>query len=128
MKTPHPEPGSGQRYGETCAEFFNRQDKLHLNRQETETIVTTEARLQRQHAHQSKSLPGKEATVYQWVDYNGFRIRTLVNRYEDIAFLWDYYSSFEIRYNSWENEWDLSTEFGDSECHKIFDLGDEPLL
>jgi hypothetical protein len=117
---PPPEQYSGQRAGESMADFFSRQTKRHNKRLETETPGNREIRLQREQAHAKTGQPGKRATVYQWVDHNGFRIRTRVPCH-DIENIWDIYCPQHMRYNSWDNQWDVCTEFGDLMVHQQFD-------
>jgi hypothetical protein len=110
---PPPEPYSGQRAGESMTDFFNRRQRAHERQKQVETPARQQIRHQREQAHSSLRQPGKRAKVYQWVDEDGFRIRTRVPAHE-FDNVWNYYSdSGCIKYNGWDDEWDICTEFGE---------------
>jgi hypothetical protein len=117
---PPPEEHSGQRAGESMADFFSRRKNAHERRLETETSTSREVRLQRERAHANKC-PGKRARVYQWVNHDGFRIRTRVPGH-DVDNVCEFYDIGYIHYNSWDNEWDICSEFGDGAVNQP--LGD----
>jgi hypothetical protein len=100
------------------ADFFSRRERANARHLQVETATSRQSRLQREQAHADKGQPGRRATVFQWVDHNGFRIRTRVP-HNSIGDIWDLYGPHDIRYNGWNNEWDVCTEFGDGQNHPV---------
>jgi hypothetical protein len=106
---------SKQRQNETMKEFLARRA---LERQaiiNTESPELTTARLQREAVATQDRPPGKQgARVYYWEDVNGFRIRTAAGRRHYESY-WDEEGEYERRFDSVFNEWDVCSEFPDSD-------------
>jgi hypothetical protein len=104
-----PAPEHWQRY-------FERQVDRHRRREKEETLQDRQKRLDREKSHGSCPLPGHSSrtVVYQWEkNDDGFRVRTRVVR-AHVRDMWDEYSDSQKRYNSFDDEWDVCTEFGTS--------------
>jgi hypothetical protein len=108
---PEPHPNSRQKRGETWMDFFERLEIRHKRILDVENDEERSARLARQ-AHAEKFLaPGKKgARVFLWQHVDGFLLRTLVNR-GDAEELFEDTPHQHMRYNAFENEWDICEEF-----------------
>lgn len=113
IKFPKVHHGSGQRPGETWQNFFQRQDKRHEELTRTET---PEERKGREARAAKKTIPGAHGRtkVFIWdseeVDGGSFRVRVPYNRFDGVR-LMNNYSESQKRYNAFDNEWDVCTEF-----------------
>ncbi|KAH8100439.1 hypothetical protein BXZ70DRAFT_1008438 [Cristinia sonorae] len=116
LPPPSPEKHSGQKRGETWQEFFARRDALNAKREGKESHKDREARLQRQRhfvGGDGDHMPGAKSTcaVFRWELEDNFRIRRRVSRD-----LWEVEwqgRKNQRRYDSFTNEWDICTEFGE---------------
>jgi hypothetical protein len=61
-----------------------------------------------------------KVVVYAWIKENGFRVRTKINRGE-VEDWWENYSGKQLRYNGFEDEWDLCTEFDPEASEQCMD-------
>lgn len=98
--------------GEDWRAFFTRQAQLQERRRQNEDVRKLQARLSRERQAASQSVPGKRgAQVFKWdkVDSGG-RVRTRIDRGE-VDHLWVTYARTQRKYNSFDNEWDLCSEF-----------------
>jgi hypothetical protein len=129
-RLPPVEPNTRQREGQTWQEFFAAEAERHSRKAARQSSDECQARLQREAAHQDYHEPGRRgATVYRWEDVDGFRIRVRMNRGE-VSTWWGGYSHSQKRYNSFENEWDICTEFDPDGRPEDEDFGedfDEPM-
>jgi len=108
---PEPYPYSGQRYAETWQDFFTRQAARHAKMAAKETDKEKQARLQRERDNQSYCMPGKKgARVFRWLEVDGFLIRTAVVRGE-VEDVWEDTPDQHKRYNAFDREWDICSEF-----------------
>lgn len=108
---PKPAPNSRQRQGETWQDFFARQAVRHAKIADRETETEREARLARQKDSEKFNPPGRKgATVFQWLDVDGFLIRTEVFR-KHVQDIWDDTPTAHMRYNAFDREWDICEEF-----------------
>jgi hypothetical protein len=105
-----------QRPGETYQQYFIRRRTRNEVKMETETANDKEVRANRERAAVGRECPGRKGpTVYYWEHHdNGFRVRTLQTRPEARR-LWDRYSGTQLIFDSFSNEWDCCTLFGDDE-------------
>jgi hypothetical protein len=119
---PKPEPYSRQLPGETWQDFFTRQAQRQVRQTERESTTERTARESREYAQRNFPLPGRRgATVFRWEDVDGFRIRMRVNRGE-VETWWGVYGNRKKRFNAFENEWDICTEFDpDDRAEEDFD-------
>jgi hypothetical protein len=105
---------SGQRQNEDWRAFFARRAEEGRRRIETETPKQKQARLQRETVPKNTA-PGKRgARVYCWEDVNGFRIRKAVDR-NKCDLYWDEEDEYRKRFDPVFNEWDICSEFSDSD-------------
>ncbi|KAF8495812.1 hypothetical protein BU17DRAFT_72501 [Hysterangium stoloniferum] len=63
-----------------------------------------------------------KAVVYAWIKENSFYVQTKINHGE-VGGWWENYSGNQLRYNSFEDEWDLCTKF-DPEAREQFTYED----
>ncbi|KAK6981383.1 hypothetical protein R3P38DRAFT_2808145 [Favolaschia claudopus] len=126
---PPVEAGSGQRSGESMAEFFIRRKQENVHRERRESPEQRQGRLQRE-AHAARGgVPGKKgARVYVWEKSNGHFVRMAGGRqrYDDI---WEEYGPLQPRYDAFRDEWDVCDDFGpaaededDDEDHQTPDV------
>jgi hypothetical protein len=108
---PQVEPYSRQKPRETWTEFFARHAERYLRRVERESTAERTARLNRERSQQNFQEPGRRGPiVFRWEDIDGFRIRMRMNRGE-VSTWWGKYVNTQKRYDAFENEWDVCTEF-----------------
>jgi hypothetical protein len=106
---------SGQKAGEHWCSFFDRRQEWNDLKAAKETPEQQKSRLQRLENAAKGNVPGKRgARIYIWEDTNGFRVRRAAHR-NDYESVWDDYSSNQRRYDPFRDEWDLCSEFGDSD-------------
>lgn len=109
---PQVERYSGQRQGESMEAFFRRraqQNQLALQR---EPPRVQQGRLARERNARIGGVPGRHgATVFVWREVGGHRIRSAAGR-NNYEHCWDLYGSNQRRYDSFNDEWDLCSEFG----------------
>ncbi|KAF7333829.1 hypothetical protein MVEN_02339800 [Mycena venus] len=109
---------SGQRSGERMEDYFARRAKDNLRRLAKETPGDRTARLQREeNAKRGRAPEKKGARVYVWENEGngkGFYIRRPGGR-NKYAVLFEDYPSSQRRYDSFNDEWDLCSVFGDDE-------------
>jgi hypothetical protein len=124
---PQPAPGSRQRYGETWQEFFAREDRRHAAIVARETPQEQQTRLSRIRAQENHPVPGRRGPrVFEWVeneDFGGFLTRISVDR-GAVDNVWDMWAPSQMRYNPFENEWDLCKQF-DPNALSEFETEDE---
>jgi hypothetical protein len=98
---------------QTWHKFFAARDERHAQKLMYESPEDCQRRLNRQ-----RKPPTKNTKVFRWiVSLHGDpskRVRTLITKKEHEDWF-DYYGPKQIRYDAWENEWDLCTEFGDDD-------------
>lgn len=114
---PPVEKYSRQKEGEHWEDFFRRQEATNKERASRETAQQRESRLNKDKSAQKHAIPGRRgARVFFWEDPKclGFRIRRAVgyNRYQ---MLWSNYNRSQRRYDSFNDEWDICTDFGDGD-------------
>jgi hypothetical protein len=106
-------PNSGQRPGEDMKTYFVRRTAENQRRMATETLQAKQSRLDREAKQSKKQCPGKKGpTVFQWVNNDGIRIREPVSR-RQVEDLWDIYSSHQMKYDGFSNQFDICTDFED---------------
>ncbi|KAK7031898.1 hypothetical protein R3P38DRAFT_2774366 [Favolaschia claudopus] len=106
---------SGQRHQELMEDFFQRRERENSRKSATENPADKTARMQREQNAQRGQAPGKKgACVFVWEkeDNSVFYIRRPGGRksYED---LFETYGASQRRYDSFRDEWDLCSAFGD---------------
>ncbi|RDB18819.1 hypothetical protein Hypma_014528 [Hypsizygus marmoreus] len=112
---PPVEKHSGQKEGELMRAFFERRRIRNALAAARETRVETQARMQKEKHAARHDVPGKGgARVYYWEDVAGFRVQRAGGR-QNYKFLWRKYGYDGRRYDSFDNEWDLCSEFSDDE-------------
>jgi len=108
---PEPEKFSHQKRGETWQQFFERQRLSHEKWARVETPMQEKARLAREKAAERHMCPGqKGAHVWEWIEIDGFLMRTKVDR-KSVAMVWPGFSDTQRRYNGFSDEWDLCHAF-----------------
>jgi hypothetical protein len=109
------EKDSGQKAGESLDAFFLRRQAENSRRSERESLNDRQARAQRE-AHAQKGLPpGKRGSrVYYWEKDSGHYIRYAAGRGNYEAYFEDYPPA-QRRYDSFKDEWDLCSAFGDDD-------------
>jgi hypothetical protein len=109
VEIPRSNPRSGQRDGETWAQFFERRAARNA---ETDLKSTPQERQRRQQMvkeQEKYSIPKKKGPrVFKWDEVNGFLLRTEVIR-DHVEDIWEDYSHSQMRYDPFHNEWDLCT-------------------
>ena len=109
-------PAGGQRRGERMEDYFVRREQENARKFAKETPQDKAARMQRADNASCGRAPGKKgARVYVWAKEetdNGFYIRRPGgrNNYES---LFEDYPPSQRRYDSFHDEWDLCSAFGD---------------
>ncbi|KAJ7725587.1 hypothetical protein B0H14DRAFT_3519278 [Mycena olivaceomarginata] len=106
---------AGQKAGESLDAFFLRRQAENSRRSERESLNDRQARAQRE-AHAQKGLPpGKRGSrVYYWEKDSGHYIRYAAGRGNYEAYFKDYPPA-QRRYDSFKDEWDLCSAFGDDD-------------
>ncbi|KAF7981737.1 hypothetical protein HWV62_32347 [Athelia sp. TMB] len=113
-EAPKPIPGSRQRRGESIDEFFSRTSRENEQKEAAESSEQRASRLERVEHNASFPLPGKRgARVWEWEQDGVFWVRQPVSR-AAIAENWINYAPGHLRYDSFNNEWDLSETFDPS--------------
>ncbi|KAJ7683291.1 hypothetical protein B0H14DRAFT_2422511 [Mycena olivaceomarginata] len=109
------EKDSGQKAGESLDAFFLRRQAENSRRSERESLNDRQARAQRE-AHAQKGLPpGKRGSrVYYWEKDSGHYIRYAAGRGNYEAYFEDYPPA-QRHYDSFKDEWDLCSAFGDDD-------------
>ena len=113
MDFPKPHNGSGQRLGETWQQFFVRQEQRHLRMLEHETLVD---RAKQEACAAARRVPGRNsgARIFIWsvevVNQQVFRLREPINRLDGVSMM-ENYTNTQMRYNAFDDEWDICTEF-----------------
>ncbi|KAJ6472993.1 hypothetical protein C8R45DRAFT_1103592 [Mycena sanguinolenta] len=116
LEFPPVHPTSGQRRGERMEDYFVRREQGNARKLAKETPQDKAAHMQRADNAKRGRAPGKKgARVYLWTKEetdNGFYIRRPGGRnsYES---LFDDYPPSQRRYDSFQDEWDLCSAFGD---------------
>ncbi|KAJ7829765.1 hypothetical protein B0H14DRAFT_2366350 [Mycena olivaceomarginata] len=115
LDSPPIEKDSGQKAGESLDAFFLRRQAENSRRSERESLNDRQARAQRE-AHAQKGLPpGKRGSrVYYWEKDSGHYIRYAAGRGNYEAYFEDYPPA-QRRYDSFKDEWDLCSAFGDDD-------------
>ena len=105
-----------QRPGETYQKYLIRRQQRNEARMKTETPQDKAVRENRERSAAGRQYPGRKGpAVYYWEpDSNGFRVRTLQTRAEAQK-LWGLYSGAQKIFDSFANEWDCCTLFGDDD-------------
>ena len=123
---PPVEPYSGQRQDEDIKAFFERRNREERQRIQDETPQQRQSRLQRDASTARHQAPGKRgARVYYWEDVNGFRIRKAAGRQHYDSY-WEEDGDYRRRYSAVFNEWDICSEFSDSEASDDVDVDANP--
>jgi hypothetical protein len=122
---PPVEPHSRQRPNETMTKFLARREKEAAALIRKETPEATKAREQRDKDTSRDREPGRKgATVFWWENVDGFRIRRSAGRLK-YRLYWEE-KGWKRRYNSYFNEWDICSEFSDTEPNsRDMDMGDD---
>jgi hypothetical protein len=115
---PVPQPGDRQRRGESWRQFLERYRAKEPEFLAQEMPCDREKRLKCQREAMSQMSPGHSGPrVHHWRKHDEnkqYRIRTSIPR-SDVAGFWDKYSDKQRIYNGFLNEWDVCTEFDESE-------------
>ena len=118
-------PGCRQMYGETWQQYFERLKQNRPARLAVETPQARASRVQREQAAARHLAPGRKGPrVFCWEPhphFHGFRVRTQVSHAE-VEDLWGSYGNQQRRFNSFDNEWDICTEFDP------LDISDDALM
>ena len=109
-----PRDTKAQLPGEACKQYFARQQRRNEARMKTESAQDKQTRANQERASAGRQCPGhKGLAVYYWEpDSNGFQVRTLQTR-RQVEDVWSQYSGPQKVFDSFENEWDCCTLFGD---------------
>jgi len=112
--TAHRRRPNDQLPGETYEQYFIRRQIRNEARMKTETAQNKEVRANQERAAAGRQYPGRRGpAVYYWEpDSNDFRVRTLQTRAQAQK-LWEVYSNSQKVFDSFENEWDCCSLFGD---------------
>ena len=123
---PPSEKCSGQKQGEHWRSFFDRRQEWNDLKTSKETPQQHQSRLQRLENARKGNVPGRKgARIYIWEDTDGFHVRRAAHR-SDYESVWYDYSSNQRRYDSFRDEWDLCSEFGDSDASvRVLDGDDD---
>ena len=99
--------------GETFEEYFIRRQKRHETKMKNESAKQKELRANRERASAGRQCPGRKGpAVFVWEpDDNGFRVRTPQAR-KVVVDVWRRFKPHQMVYNSFENEWDCCSLFG----------------
>lgn len=118
-----------QRPGETWQNFFARRLEVNQRRLVHETARQRQSRLAKEEVAAKNLPPGRKGSnVFRWEEVKGFRIRRAVG-YKFYNLWWTDYSRVQRKYDSFHDEWDVCTEFGDPEYPNSDDSeGDEEFM
>lgn len=113
-EAPVPEPGSGQRKGETLDEFMARCAEMYAVRALTESPLEHQRRMQRIARAEMYPLPGKiGARVFEWELEGNYWIRKSMSR-KYVEQIWEIIPQGHLQYDSFQNEWDYCESFDPS--------------
>jgi hypothetical protein len=100
--------------GETYKQYFTRRQQRNEARMQIETAQDKQIRADRDKLAAKRQCPGRKGpAVYCWeLDDNDLRVRTLQTR-KQVDDVWSRYSGHQKVYNSFDNEWDCCSLFGD---------------
>ena len=110
---PKPHQGSDQHPGETWQQFFARWEKCHAKILECESM-SDRAKWEARAA--ARSIPGRNrgARIFVWsvqvAHGQVFRLCEPINRFDGVLIM-DNYTENQKWYNTFDDEWDLCTEF-----------------
>ncbi|KIM63402.1 hypothetical protein SCLCIDRAFT_24294 [Scleroderma citrinum Foug A] len=105
--------GSGQLPGETWQQFFARQEERHARIVEHESLAD---KAKREACTAAKRVPGRNrgARIYIWpvqvANEQVFRLCEPINRHDGVSMM-ENYTEKQMRYNAFDNEWDICMEF-----------------
>ena len=102
--------------GETFQQYFIRRQKRHEAKMKKESPQEKQLRANREKASAGRQCPGRKGpAVFVWEpDDNGFRVRTLQTR-KQVSDVWTRYSATQMVFDSFENEWDCCSIFGEDD-------------
>jgi hypothetical protein len=110
----YPVPGlfSDQRRGESMEQYFERRAARHARMEHRESPAARQSRLDREREACRQRCPGlgSNVKVFTWEDVDGFLMRTHVIK-AAVEDCWSDYTVTQRRYNGFDNEWDLATQF-----------------
>ncbi|KAG6908020.1 hypothetical protein DXG01_006487 [Tephrocybe rancida] len=122
---PPVEPNCGQRHGEHWSTFFARRQLSNEKSEATETPSDTVARKQREDNASHGRAPGRKGgTVFYWEEIQGFRVRKPAGR-KNYERYWRAYGPKQCRYDSFHNQWDVCTNFGEDDVQDSDDDDDD---
>jgi hypothetical protein len=107
---------SGQKEGEHWNKFFHRQEMKNEGRESHETPQQKQSRLAKEKSANRHHPPGcKGARVFFWEDDQclGFCVCRATG-YDRYQALWSNYNRSQRKYDSFSDEWDICTDFGDA--------------
>ena len=113
IEFPKPHQGSGQLPGETWQQFFARQKECHAQIVEHESLVD---KAKWEACTATKRVPGRNrgARIYIWpvqvANEQVFRLCEPINRHDGVSMM-ENYTEKQMRYNVFNNEWDICMEF-----------------
>ena len=113
IELPKPHHGSGQLPGETWQQFFECQEERHARTLEHESPADKAKREARAVA---KRVPGRNrgAKIFLWplqvANDQVFRLREPINRHDGVSIM-ENYTDKQMRYNAFDDEWDICMEF-----------------
>ena len=109
-----PSPGSSQKPGQTCKEFFKARDELWAGRVESEKDCERRENRERQP-------PEKHARWFEWQENSaGILIRHHLTRRESEDAFAFYTAPNQCRYHARSNEWDFCDDFDEKlSQHKL---------
>ncbi|KAJ7572868.1 hypothetical protein C8J56DRAFT_745773, partial [Mycena floridula] len=117
---------TGQRLGETWQEFFKRREESENRMLQTETDDCRRSRLQRvknADRYMPPATSSSAAHTFEWsISAKPYLTRNYVPRSE-VEDTWQHYSTGQMRYSSFANEWDLCIEFAPEEEPDDEELG-----
>jgi hypothetical protein len=107
---------SGQKEGEHWNKFFHRQETKNEGRESHKTPQQKQSRLVKEKSAERHHPPGRKgARVFFWADDQclGFCVRQATG-YDRYQALWSNYNRSQQKYDSFSDEWDICTDFGDA--------------
>ena len=103
---------SGQRQGEYMEAFFRRRAQQNRFAFQRETAQNQQRRQARERHARRGGVPGRHgATAFIWELVDGHRIRMAAGR-NNYEHYWEMYGPNQRRYDPFNDEWDLCSEFG----------------
>ncbi|PIL26011.1 hypothetical protein GSI_11765 [Ganoderma sinense ZZ0214-1] len=121
VEAPLPIPcGQRQHPGESFFDFLARRDRLHAEKERSETTEHQTARLEREKQAALYARPSRRTGVFLWKtvgevdgnlphEYLGLDYRSYVDP-RAVGELWDMYPNSQKRYDAWSNEWDICVQ------------------